>query len=66
LISPDQKKPYILKTDALDYAIDAILKQISEKRLHPIAYYLKKLFLVKFNYEIYDKKLLAIIAAFKK
>ena len=66
LISSDSKKPYILKTDASDYAMRDILKQKINKKLHPIIFYFRKFTDAELNYKIYDKKLLTIIATFKK
>ena len=66
LISSDPEKPYILKTDALNYTIRDILKQKVNKKLHPVAFYSRKFTDIKLNYEIYNKELLAIIATFKK
>jgi hypothetical protein len=34
--------------------------------LRPITFYLKKMSLAEYNYEIYDKELLAIIRAFEE
>ena len=60
------EKPITLETDALDGAIRVYLSQLDEKgRLHPVTFHSRKLNSAKLNYEIYDKKLLAIIDAFK-
>ncbi len=62
----DQNKETILETDLFDYVNDDILSQYdNEEILHSMIYYSKNLSLVECNYEIYDKKLLAIIRAFK-
>jgi hypothetical protein len=37
-----------------------------EKKLHPFAFYFRKMLLAELNYDIYDKELLAIVAAFQK
>jgi hypothetical protein len=59
--------PIILKTDVSDYAIGAyIMQPKKKKKLHPFAFYFKKMLLVELNYDIYDKELLAIVAAFQK
>ena len=39
--------------------------QKHNNKKHPIAYYLKKISKMEQNYNIYDKKLLAIIKTFK-
>ncbi len=56
----------ILKTNSFNYVNDDILSQYDdEETLHSIIYYSKNLSLAECNYEIYDKKLLAIIHVFK-
>ncbi len=62
----DQNRKTILETDSFDYVNDDILSQYDdEETLHPMIYYSKNLSLAECNYEIYDKKLLAIIRAFE-
>jgi len=62
----DQNREAILETDSFDYVNDDILSQYDdEETLHPMIYYSKNLSLAECNYEIYDKKLLAIIHVFK-
>jgi hypothetical protein len=58
----------VVETDASDYAIAAILSQESPEdgRLHPVAYFSRSMAPAELNYEIYDKELLAIFAAFKQ
>jgi hypothetical protein len=57
--------PIILKTDASDYAIGTcIMQSKKKKKLHPFAFYSKKMSPAELNYDIYDKKLLAIVTAF--
>ena len=64
----DPANPIVVETDASDYAIAAIISQISpdEGNLHPIAFYSQGMKPVEFNYEIYDKELLAIFEAFQQ
>ena len=66
LISSDLEKSYILETNASDYAMRGILKQKINKKFHPVAFYSRKFTNVKFNYEIHNKELLAIVVIFKK
>ena len=58
----------IVETDASDYAVAAILSQVDpmDTLLHPIAFYSRSMSSPELNYEIYDKELLAIFAAFKE
>ena len=66
LILSDPEKLYILETDASDYAMGNILGQKINEKLHPVIFYFRKFTDAEFNYEIHNKKLLAIIAIFKK
>jgi len=62
----DQTYETILKTDSFKYINDKVLSQYdNEEVLHSIAFYSKNMFSAECNYEIYDKKLLIIIWAFK-
>ena len=61
----DPKKKVIIETDASDFAIRACLTQETQGNRHPIAYFLRKMSLAEQNYEIYDKELLAIVAALR-
>ncbi len=62
----DQNRKIILEINSFNYVNDDILSQYDdEETLHSMIYYSKNLSLAKCNYEIYDKKLLAIICVFK-
>jgi hypothetical protein len=53
--------------DASDFAFGAVLSQVQEtKRLHPVAYHSRKFKAADFNYDVYDKEMLAIVTAFKE
>ena len=55
-----------METDALNYALTAILSIINkENRIHPVAFHFCTFTTAKLNYNTYDKKLLAIFEAFK-
>ena len=60
--------PIVVETDASDYAVVAILSQISPTNgdLHPLAFYSHGMAPAELNYEIYDKELLAIFDAFQQ
>ena len=56
----------VVKADLSNYATGGILSQYNKNGvLHPIVYFLKRLNPAEYNYEIYDKELLAIIRYFK-
>ena len=64
----DPANPTVVETDASDYAITAIISQISpdDGDLHLIAFYSQGMKPVELNYEIYNKELLAIFEAFQQ
>jgi hypothetical protein len=67
LIHPDPAKPFIVETDASNFALGAILSQFGiDGLLHPVAFYSRKLTNAEINYQVYDKELLAIITAFEQ
>ena len=57
----------IIKMDALDYALTAILSTVSltDNEVHPIAFHSRTFTPPKLNYNVHDKELLAIFKAFK-
>lgn len=57
--------PITIETDSSDFAIGAILSQLFDGKLQPIAFFSRKLNPAEMNYEIHDKELLAIVAALK-
>ena len=64
---PDQTKPFHIKTDASKYTTGAVLTQLdSNGARHPISFILKTFSLAEWNYEIYDRELLAIIHALEE
>src|SRR5882672_12762058 len=64
--NPDN--PIVVETDASDYAIAAIISQISpdDGDIHPIAFYSHSMQPAKLNYKIYNKELLAIFEVFRQ
>ncbi|MBW0577546.1 hypothetical protein O181_117261 [Austropuccinia psidii MF-1] len=57
--------PTIVETDASNYALGAILIQVSDSGKHPIAFGSCKFIPEELNYEIHDKELLGIVLALK-
>ncbi|MBW0518225.1 hypothetical protein O181_057940 [Austropuccinia psidii MF-1] len=55
-----------LKTDSSDYALGAVLTQVSDSGEHPIAFNSGKPTPAELNYEIHDKELLGIVWAHKR
>jgi transposase InsO family protein len=63
----DPTKEVELETDASDFAIGAQISQKDDEgRLHPVAFYSKKLHGAELNYPIYDKEFMAIMRAFEE
>ena len=54
-----------MKTNASNLIIDACLNQKNENKQHLVTYFSRKLSSTKQNYDIHDKKLLAIITSLK-
>ncbi|MBW0535388.1 hypothetical protein O181_075103 [Austropuccinia psidii MF-1] len=57
--------PTILETDASDYAMGAVLSQVSDSEKHPIAFDSHEILTSELNYEVHDKELLGILWALK-
>ena len=63
----DPSKQCFIETDLSDYVNASVLSQLDDEGvLHPVAYFSRKMAPAECNYEIYDKKLLAIIWCFKE
>ena len=57
----------VIEANSSNYITRGILSQYNEDGiLHLIVYFLKQLSPAKYNYEIYNKELLAIIKCFKQ
>ena len=63
---PDFDKEFILRTDASDYGIGAVLLQEHEDVKFPVAYASKKLLKREVNYSVIEKECLAIVWGFQK
>ena len=61
----DPRTDVIIETDASNFAIGCVLSQDWNNKLHPVAFYSRKMSSMERNYEIHDKELLAIVEAFK-
>jgi hypothetical protein len=57
--------PIIVETNVSDFAIGAVLSQ-KEDRVHPVAFYSRKITATELNYDVHDKAMLAIISSFKE
>jgi hypothetical protein len=59
LAYPDPEKPFVIGTDASDFAIGATLQQDHGKGLQPVAYLSHKLSEAQRKYPVHEKELLA-------
>jgi hypothetical protein len=63
----DPERPIIVETDASDYAIGGCIQQLGQDgKIHPVAFYSRKMSPAELNYDIHDKELLAVVAAFQE
>ena len=63
----DLDREIIMETDAFEYISTSVMSQYdADGTLHPIAFFSKKHSPAEYNYEIYDKELMAIIRCFKE
>ena len=66
LIQPDQTKPFVIETDASEWAIGMVLLQSDANgKLHPVAFDGRKLQGAELNYPVHEKELLAIKEALR-
>jgi ribonuclease HI len=65
LRNPDPTKPFVLETDASEFASGAVLLQESKEEMHPCRFYSKSHLPAERNYENHDREMLAIIKALK-
>ncbi|KAK4325292.1 hypothetical protein Pmani_004105 [Petrolisthes manimaculis] len=63
---PDNQRPYILRTDASQYGIGAVLFQEKDGEIFPVAYHSRKMKPAEINYSTVEKELLAVVEGIKK
>jgi hypothetical protein len=64
LLRPEQDKPFVVVTDASDYAVGASLEQLdSNGQCRPVAFCSHSLDPAERIYEAYERELLAIVLA---
>jgi hypothetical protein len=67
LIHANPSKPFVLKTNASNFALNVVFSQPKEDNLfHLVGFHSCKFSLAEINYEIHDKELLAIVDAFEE
>jgi hypothetical protein len=55
-----------VETDASDFAIDAVLSEVIDAQLNPIAFYSGKMVNAEINNDIHEKELLTTVGALKE
>ncbi|KAG2215853.1 hypothetical protein INT45_013897 [Circinella minor] len=66
LVPPNPDAPYVVETNASDYAVGAVLlQQGDDGQMHPLAFESKKLSAVERNYPAQERELLAILHALR-
>jgi len=68
LVSSQNSEPFWVEADSSDFATGAVLSQqlTMDGKWHPMAFYSKSLSSVEQNYEIHNKKMLAIICVLEE
>lgn len=62
----DDSKPFVVHTDASDYAVGAVLSQRNDRgELRPIGFVSEKLSDVEYRWSVYEKELYSIVVALK-
>jgi hypothetical protein len=63
----DLKRETRVETDALDYALGAVLsQQCLDKKWRLVFYYLRKFSGAELNYDVHDKELMGIVDSFEQ
>ena len=65
LVHADPDKPFVLRTDASDFALGAVLMQEHEGCLHPVAYHSRKFTPAERRYGAYAREMSAVIDSLK-
>ena len=60
LILPDPTKPFVIHTDASDFAAGSVLMQETDTGLHPVEYYSRKLKGPELRYDTREREMLTI------
>jgi hypothetical protein len=65
LRTPDWTKPFIMETDASDFAMSAVIMQDHEDGRHPVAFHSRSFLPAERHYDTHDKELGGIVFGFK-
>jgi len=60
-------RPTKLETDTSDFALEGVLSQLCEdEKRHPVAFHSRKFSPAEINYDVHDKEMAGVVAAFKE
>ena len=65
LRTPDWSKQFIMETNALGFALGAVIMQKHEDGIYPIAFHSQSLLTAEKNYNTHDKELAGVVFGFK-
>jgi len=65
LKTPDWTKPFVMHTDASDYALGVVIAQEHNDEMHPIAFHSRSLLPAEWNYDVHDRELAGVVFGFK-
>jgi hypothetical protein len=66
LLRPDQDKPFVVVTDASDFAVGASLEQSDDHgQRRPVAFFSHSLYPAQRSYQTYERELPAIVLALR-
>jgi len=68
LLHPDPSRQFVVEVDASDTGIGAVLSQrsVEDQKLHPCAFFSRRFSPAEENYDIDNRELLAVVAAFEE
>lgn len=66
LVQPDTTLQFVVEVDASDSGVGAVLSQQREGKMHPCAYFSRRLTPAERNYDVGDRELLAIKLALEE
>ena len=63
---PDHDYPFIIATDASDLQMGAVIMQIIDGKIRPIAYFSRKFDAAQINYSTCEKEMLSVVMCLKE
>ena len=66
LAQPDRTRQFIVEIDASDSEVGAVLSQVFDNKMHPCAFFSRRLLPAEQNYDFGDRELLAVKLALEE